>query len=74
MTKLISVRDEVYQMLSALKHQGESFSQLFIRLTDKSSNRSIMEFAGVWKDWDEADEIFAKILERRSVRRRRVVL
>ncbi len=67
------MRDEVYQMLSALKHQGESFSQLFIRLASEpqeSQRDKLLSLAGIGKDWVEADEIFEEILKRRSDRRK----
>ncbi|MBI5036789.1 antitoxin VapB family protein [Candidatus Micrarchaeota archaeon] len=77
MTRMISVRDEVYEMLSSCKLAGESFSELFLRLAKKSkpSQRDqLLELAGAWKDWDEADEIFQEILKRKGAHRRRVVL
>ncbi|HLD75918.1 MAG TPA: antitoxin VapB family protein [Candidatus Norongarragalinales archaeon] len=70
MTKLISVRDEVYALLSSRKRDGESFSELFLRfLDDEKPKKSFQEHAGAWKDFPEADLIFKKILERRSIRK-----
>ncbi len=37
------------------KMEGESFSELINRLTDKG-RKDLMEFAGAWKDFD-AEEI-----------------
>lgn len=47
-TKTISIMDDAYEMLRALKTPEESFSDEIRRLT--SAKGSIMEFAGVWKD------------------------
>ncbi len=69
MTRLISVRDEVYELLVGLKRTGESFSSLFLRLTKEAPKTSIMELAGAWKDREEIDGIFKEILERKSNRK-----
>ena len=47
-TKTISIMDDAYEMLKALKTPEESFSDEIRRLT--SAKGSIMEFAGAWKD------------------------
>jgi hypothetical protein len=63
-------------MLAALKHSGESFSQLFVRLASparESQRDRLLSMAGIGKDWVEADEIFQEILKRRSDRRGTVV-
>ncbi len=77
MTKMISVRDDVYALLSGLKAGRESFSELFIRLAEKgkpSQRDRLLEMAGAWEDFPEMDGIFAEILKRRGSRRKRVVL
>jgi len=73
MTKMISVRDEVYAMLTRLKAKNESFSDLFMRLGKAEQKKSIMDVAGIWENRPEMDAVFEKILERRS-RRKKVKL
>ncbi len=66
MTKMISVRDEVYATLAKLKTPSESFSDLFIRLVKPKKNTSIMDLAGAWEDFPEIEEAFNEIRKRRS--------
>ncbi|HLD79212.1 MAG TPA: antitoxin VapB family protein, partial [Candidatus Nanoarchaeia archaeon] len=69
-TKTISIMDDVYGTLKALKAPGESFSDEIRRLT--LTKGSIMEFAGVWNDLSEKDakKIEERIRERRKDRHR----
>jgi len=46
--KTITVSEDAYRALAALKREGESFSDVIRRIT--RSNRSLLEFAGDWKD------------------------
>ncbi len=39
---------DAYEALAALKRPGESFSDVVRRITRK--NRSLLDFAGAWKD------------------------
>lgn len=49
MTKTISLADDAYEALAALKRPGESFSDVARRLAKDSRRRSIMDAAGTWK-------------------------
>lgn len=51
-TKTISIMNDVYEKLKAIKAPNESFSEELKRLTE---TRSIMDLAGAWKDIDEED-------------------
>lgn len=50
--KTITVSEDAYRALSALKRQGESFSDVIRRIT--RTNRSLLEFAGDWKELPKA--------------------
>jgi predicted CopG family antitoxin len=60
MTKTITISDDAYEVLSRNKNEGESFSDVILRLARK---RTIKELAGVWGDWDYDDmkETFEEI-------------
>lgn len=49
--KTVTLSEDAYQALSALKRPGESFSDVVRRITQKG--RSLLEFAGDWKDFPE---------------------
>ncbi len=46
--KTITVSEDAYAALAALKRKGESFSDVIRRLARGS--RSLLDFAGDWKD------------------------
>ena len=50
-TKTITITEDAYKKLKVEKMEGESFSELIGRLTDRS-RKDLMEFAGAWKDFD----------------------
>ncbi|MCI4363715.1 MAG: antitoxin VapB family protein [Thermoplasmata archaeon] len=49
--KTVTLAEDAYSALAAQKGQGESFSEVVRRLT--GTHRSLMEFAGAWKDVPE---------------------
>ena len=52
MTKTISVTDDAYEVLTREKRDGESFTDVIIRLTKRAR---LSDFAGIWKDIPESD-------------------
>ncbi len=66
-TKTISIMDDVYERLIALKRADESFSDELRRLTETKGN--IMEFAGIWKDMTDKDAEDMKNVIRSSKRK-----
>lgn len=53
MTKTVSVTEEAYDALTREKREGESFTDVIIRLTKRRARLS--DFAGIWKDIPEGD-------------------
>lgn len=49
--RTVTITEDAYAALAALKREGESFSEVIRRLT--RGNRSLLEFAGAWKDVPE---------------------
>ena len=71
MTKVISISDEAYADLSALKSKNESFSEIILELSREVKKKKLLGLAGAWKDAPEMDEIFKKILEERHLTKER---
>ncbi|MEK6873392.1 MAG: antitoxin VapB family protein [Nanoarchaeota archaeon] len=67
MVKVISLSNEAYEKLKSLKG-NKSFSEVVVEIVDdrKTKKRSIMDFAGIWKDDSEWDAISKKIYEDRK--------
>lgn len=64
-SKTITIREDVYDKLKALKRPGESFSEELERLADSRDN--LEELAGTWDlTEDEADELIEDIHGRRD--------
>ena len=55
--KTVALDPEVYEMLRRQRRSGETFSDAVRRLSGR--RRSILDFAGIWKDIPDAD--FARI-------------
>ena len=65
MTKVISLSDEAYNDLKALKSKDESFSDIVRQLAQKAKQKKMMDLAGSWKGSGEIDSIFKNIFEER---------
>jgi len=75
MVKVISLSNAAYQTLKRLKRGNESFSDVVLNLVNKEKKDSLLEFAGIWKDKPEMDNIFEGILhERHNSRDRKINL
>ncbi len=46
--RTVTLSEDAYLALAAMKRKGESFSDVVRRLA--GGNRSLLEFAGAWKD------------------------
>jgi len=65
MSRLVSLSDKAYNELLGMKKGKESFSDVVLKLTERKEKKSILRFAGMWKDDKEMDKIFKKILKER---------
>jgi predicted CopG family antitoxin len=66
MTKIISISDEAYEKLKRRKGNA-SFTKAILSLLE-SRKRHLSDFAGIWKDSPEMDEIYKGILKDRHKR------
>jgi len=73
MTKVISISDDAYADLTALKSKNESFSDVVRKLSQEAKMKNLLSLAGAWKDAPEMDRIFKKILNERKIHRERKV-
>lgn len=60
--KTISISDDVYARLSALKRRDESFTKLFLRLTEAKKPR-LSNFYGKWRMSDREERLMFKDLK-----------
>jgi len=65
MVKMVSLSDNAYGSLKAIKNKDESFSDVIIKLIERPK-RDIMELAGAWEDLPEMDSIFRNIAVKRK--------
>ena len=69
LVKTITIRDEVYQKLTGLKREDESFSDLFDRLVEcQDSRQTLLNLRGSVEFTDKEkmlSELFASRAERR---------
>lgn len=65
-SKSIRLSKDAYDRLAAHKREGETFSDVVLRL---AGERSLLEIAGILSD-EEADELRNAVEERRERRRR----
>jgi predicted CopG family antitoxin len=62
--KTISLSDEAYEKLASLKREGESFTDVILRLCSKASRKPLASFAGSWvMSEEEENRIFGEISE-----------
>jgi len=55
-TKTITITLEAYKRLKMEKMEGESFSDVILRLTERGK-RDLIEFAGAWKEAEEIEKV-----------------
>jgi len=67
MVKVISLSNEAYAKLSAIKN-GKSFSEVVVELVDckKKNKKDFMKFAGIYKNDDEWYKNMKEIIRNRK--------
>ncbi|MHB8586711.1 MAG: antitoxin VapB family protein [Thermoplasmatota archaeon] len=71
MTKTVALSDDAYAALSRLKQEGESFSELALRLAEARNPQAILDAGGTWPLSDkDAARLLDRIRADRSTRRK----
>ena len=72
LVKTITIRDEVYRKLIAVKRKDESFSELFERLTENKAPLETLKKLRATVEFEDAekDEMLSELRSKRAERRR----
>ena len=65
MARNVALSEKAYAVLKSVKKGKDSFSDVVLRLYDKENKKSILRYAGIWKDKKEVDRVFKRILRER---------
>lgn len=65
MTRVISLSDEAYNELKKLKKEGESFSEVVIKITGREK-KPLTDFFGKWPEPKELDMIEKELEKERK--------
>lgn len=69
--KTLSVSDEVYELLCAMKRENESFNDLFTRLI-RGNGKHILNFHGQLSNSTEFETVMARIAKDRKTEQDRL--
>lgn len=69
MTKTLTIKDEVYTKLIAIKGTDESFSDLFARLVDQTGSTEVLGKLRGSVTFEDKDRLLLEISESRGERR-----
>jgi len=69
LVKTITIREEVYRKLLAVKEEGESFSELFERLVEETNPAETLKKLRGCVEFKEKDRLLAEIDASRAERR-----
>lgn len=69
MVKTITIRNEVYDKLAAVKGRDESFSQLFERLLSETSSADLLRKLRGSVEFRDKEKLVSEISRRREERR-----
>ena len=71
MVKPVSLSNEAYGILSKMKINNESFSDVVLRLAEGKKKTDLTKFFGIWKnrpEWDKIKEILEEDRKKFKVR------
>ena len=63
--KTVSLSEEAYEKLRRVKKEGESFSQVILRLIERDANAGILDFAGAFEEGSKEWETIEKEIYKR---------
>lgn len=66
MTRCITLSDDAYNNLKALKTDNESFSEVVRRITTKKKSEELLKLAGIWKDNPEMVKVMKNVYKDRK--------
>ena len=69
MTKTLTIRDEVYEKLLMIKREDESFSDLFMRLSEEQDTMRLLERLRGTVDIPDTEQLMADVRTRRAEKR-----
>lgn len=74
--KTITISEEAYEGLSELKQEGESFSEVIIRITKPLRKKHLSEFVGIMagEEFDDFEKAALEVRHSKSTRLQRVKL
>jgi predicted CopG family antitoxin len=74
--KTLTISEEAYESLAALKKERESFTELIKRITAPVRKKKLSEFAGVMagKEYDDFEKAALEVRHSKSSRLQRVKL
>lgn len=69
MTKTLTIRDEVYHKLLVIKREDESFSDLFLRLSEEQNTTQLLERLRGTLDIPDTEQLLSEVRTRRAEKR-----
>ncbi|MCY0860710.1 MAG: antitoxin VapB family protein [Sulfolobaceae archaeon] len=68
MAKTITISDKAYESLLREKREGESFSDVILRLINERKSKSPINYAGIWGDLSDkqVQALFEELREKWS--------
>jgi predicted CopG family antitoxin len=69
LVKTITIRDEVYRKLTAIKRKGESFSELFDRLAECQDSRETLTKLRATVEFKNKEQMLSELSNLRAERR-----
>ncbi len=69
MTKTLTIRDEVYNKLLMIKREDESFSDLFLRLSEEQDTMQLLESLRGTVDIPDTEQLLSEVRAKRAEKR-----